>query len=195
MQKVYAKLYEMTKFPCEASMLRPYSLVLVAGVTASWACRTRDPDAAGLLDAEPDPAGEGVEAASAPEGGSPQETLAPEGNWRLSCSPADAGKKTYVLTVRGAARPDDESQPLRVSLGLDQGQGSQTLGQNEMGRGAVDPRGPIFVGFESGVLTAEFNAGLESGSHQGVITLSKDKDADALSVVCKVERIKAEPPF
>lgn len=176
-------------------MQRPYSLVLVAGVAASWACRTRDPEAAGLLDAEPDPAGEEADAAALPEGGTPQETVAPEGSWRLSCSPADAGKKVYVLTVQGAARPDDESQPLRVSLGIDQGQGPQVLGHNEMGRGAVDPRGPVFVGFESGVLTAEYNARPGGVSHQGVITLSKDKDADALSVLCTVERIKAEPPF
>lgn len=156
-----------------------FNCLLILVIFSGLACRTRDPDAEGLLDSEPQLQKE--EAAAIAEEG-----VANDGSWRVNCKPTDGGEKTYVLFVQGATSALDETQPLRVSLSIERGNQRQTLSTDEMGRGAIDPKGALFVGFESGVLTGE--AGEKQATYQGVMTLSKDNDADALAVQCFAEK-------
>lgn len=161
-------------------MQRVLGWILVVAMVNLGACRTRDPDAEGLLDADPQLQKDEA-AAIADEG------IANDGNWRVTCKPADgSGDKAYILLIHGATSARDETQPLRVSLAIERSNGLETLSRDEMGRGAIDPKGALFVGFESGVLTGE--AGTQQASYQGVMTLSKDRDADALAVQCTAEK-------
>ena len=179
--------------------MRSHDWLLILGMLSLAACRTRDPDALGLLDAPVQGEEFGDDEAGIDGGEARQEVVAADGNWQIQCSPADqqAGDtRSYQLVVRGAIRPDDELQPLLVNIKVERAGQATVLGEDEMGRGAVDPQGAIFVGSAAGVLTAEYrDKGERPMHHQGVITLAKDKDADALAVFCKVDRIKAGSSF
>ena len=69
----------------------------------------------------------------------------PGGGLRIGVKAGGCSGLSYTFAWEGAARPDDETQPLRVSSSMVR-PGSQppsprddqevTLGQNEMGRGA-----------------------------------------------------------
>lgn len=178
--------------------MRPcYLALIVLGILGAASCRTRDPLAAGLLDADPPGGPAGESDRQTPTEEMQPATIAPNGDWRVQCRPADSaagGERTYLLSIKGAVRPDDELQPLLVSLSLDRAGSVLPLGENQKGRGAIDPQGAIFVGFESGVLTADKISQSTTPAYQGVITLANDQDADALAVFCRAEPVTGSGP-
>ncbi len=152
------------------------ALLAVGFAASSSACKPRDPDAGGLLSSdEPAPASAEV---------------AKGGDWLVSCQPAgdDVEATVYQIAVAGAVSESDESQDVLVSVEKSNKGQIQVVAENEAGHGALSPSGSVFVGFSSGVLTAELASGTARATHAGVLTLSKDQAASGLNVTCAVER-------
>jgi hypothetical protein len=144
-------------------------LIAVAG------CKTRDPDASGLLDDD-------SAATSEPDADAP----APGGDWTITCNPAepDPDIKAYTLNVSGATTAD-EAQFVRVSLRLTHSEaaaGQDVVADRVIGHGAIAENGPVFVGFPSGVLTAD--APTNGGLRAGVLTLVSGRNTAGLKVTC-----------
>lgn len=157
--------------------LFPVLLALAAAV----GCKQRNPDSAGLLDA-PDAAGGDDDAEGLAEGGAPV-----PGDFRIVCRPSEgaAARDEYSLDVRGAVRPEDEAQKIRVTVDRKRATSSQQidrLATQQRGNGTVRVRGTISLGFGSGALTAEY----VGGEHEGILTLAEDAEAKALAVKCGV---------
>jgi len=163
-------------------MLQPrlwIKIVAVIVMLASGACKTRDPEAAGVLSYQPSTLEDSQEAF---------------GTINIVCTPApgvegDPMAVRYLFTIAGAVSDTDEGQPVLVTVEremLDNGF-REPLSSYEAGRGAVSKSGSIFLGFPSGVLTANYGAAsMGSSTHGGVMTLSTDASATALSVNCTV---------
>ena len=153
--------------------------LMIALIVAVSGCKQRHPDDAGLLDADPNDETPTLVVPSGPR---------QQGLWTINCAPepldsdVERSSVRYRFDVQGATDPTDEAQELVVSAYRLDG-GSSVLALSEIGRGTVSVEGPIFVGFASGVLTAEKIA---DGSFAGVTTLSKDAQASALAVGCRV---------
>jgi hypothetical protein len=142
-------------------------------------CKTRDPDAAGLLDDDTAPTSE-------PE--STDDTPAPGGNWSLTCTPTELGTDTtYTLAINGAVSAD-ETQTIAVSASELRGGTSTVIADHQLGHGAVPPAGPVFIGFSGGLLTTD--APNAKGVRPGVLTLARDQNAEGLKVSCQAVQAK-----
>lgn len=144
-------------------------------------CKARESDESGLLDSESDQ--------------SRLESVSAEGAYRLNCSNDsnigdDKTAETYIFSVKGAADPADESQPLLVSVEA-VGKGiSSNLFTDINGRGAVSLGKSIFVGFEKGVLTGE-PTGIENPAFfSGIMTIAGL--TEGLQVSCLVSVVKSD---
>jgi hypothetical protein len=143
------------------------------------ACKPRDPDAAGLLD-DPTP--------------DTKVQIAKGGDWDIFCSPlegAGAGLPTYLLEVEGAVNAGDEAQELLVTVKKSWSGRQDVLANKELGHGAVSAQGPLFVGFTSGVLTADPTPADGKTLHTGVLTLAGDQ-AEGLKVSCTATKVTRE---
>ena len=152
----------------------------VFSVTA--ACKERDPEAAGLLS-------DGTPAAAASEPGPAD--LPAGGAFTITCRPQDPelARDVFVLGVRGAVKADDEAQPVAVTVERRRANAAQQtdkLADGEPGRGAVRPKGAVFVGFVSGVLTAEYAGVAGNNTHTGLLTLAADPAVNGMPVGCTV---------
>jgi len=147
-------------------------------VLALAACKTRDPDRAGLLDEEDG------EVEGTPTGLQLADQPATGGAWDIDCKTASGGERFHV-EVDGAVSATDEAQPLVVSITRFVGDEQHAVVTGDRGRGAASEGGPLFIGFQSGVLTAERGAG---GALAGVLTLSRDQKARALDVTCTLAK-------
>lgn len=155
---------------------------LGALLTLTLACKTRDPNAGGLLDDDE----------TTPTLGLIDPPASGNGQWTVTCVEQDGGAEdgpaaSYRFAVLGAVDERDETQAISVSVeklgGAAGGARARTLADSEPGRGALSIGGPLFLGFASGVLTAEPSG---DGRHIGVTTLQRDDEAQALSVTCVV---------
>jgi hypothetical protein len=145
-------------------------------------CRTRDPDAAGLLS---DGAEEVVAAPGAAVSPAP-------GAYAISCHAQDPEitPDTFAFSVRGAVSPSDESQPLVVSVDRFAGKKRRAVAYELPGRGFVKPQGNLFVGFGNGALTADL-AGDGVATHTGLLTLTDDPGIESLAVDCRVTAVSS----
>jgi hypothetical protein len=153
------------------------SVVAALLALSAVACKQRDPDAAGLLS-------DGTQTPTA-------ENTAPAGDYTIGCRAQDPDlpQDVFTLVVHGAASATDETQALSVTVlrrYADAARGVAELARAEAGRGAVRPKGPIFVGFQSGALTAEYTAAGALETHNGLLTLASDPAVNGLSVGCAV---------
>ncbi len=151
-------------------------LVCLLLACSTFACKTRDPDAGGLLSDEPDAADAKVQ-------------IAKGGDWNVACSPVEAESTaaSYDLAVEGAVNAGDEAQELLVTVAKSQGGKAENIVTKELGHGAVSETGPLFVGFTSGVLTADATTVSGKTTYVGVLTLAKD-NTEGLKVSCSVSK-------
>lgn len=149
---------------------------LIAVLAFASACKQRDPEAAGL-----------VSEGTATQDLALSDTPAAAGAYTIKCrtDEPEVAQDLIIIAVRGAVSQTDEAQPLAVSVVRQRGNGAQSdkLADGEQGRGAVRPTGPLYVGFPSGVLTAEYAA---PGPHVGLLTLAADPAVNGLPVSCMV---------
>ncbi len=157
-------------------MLRASAPLLAVLTLLSGGCKARNPDAAGLM--------------SEPSASTGQE-VAKGGDWTLSCVGAegDANKSTYMLQVQGAVSPTDEGQDILVSANKTNDGHTESLADHEQGHGALSATGSLFLGFFSGVLTANPQAGILPATHSGVLTLAKDPNVEGLKVRCQLTKV------
>ena len=157
-------------------MLRASAPLLAVLTLLSGGCKARNPDAAGLM-SEPS-------ASTGPE-------VAKGGDWTLNCVSAegDANKATYLLQVQGAVSPTDEGQDILVSASKTNDGHTESLADHEQGHGALSATGSLFLGFFSGVLTANPQAGILPATHSGVQTLAKDPIVEGLKVHCQLTKV------
>ena len=157
-------------------MSRATTLLLLGPLLSIPGCKARNPDAAGLM-SEPS-------AYTGPE-------VAKGGSWSLNCTgaEADGNKAVYALQVQGALSPTDEGQDILVSASKTLDGKSETLAEHEQGHGALSAGGPLFLGFFSGVLTANLQAGMAPATHSGVLTLVKDPNVEGLKVHCQLLKV------
>jgi len=157
-------------------MSRATALLLLGPLLSNAGCKARNPDAAGLM-SEPS-------AYTGPE-------VAKGGSWSLNCTSAegDGNKATYALQVQGAVSPTDEGQDILVSASKTLDGKSEALAEHEQGHGAISANGPLFLGFFSGVLTANPQAGIAPATHSGVLTLAKDPNVEGLKVRCQLLKV------
>jgi hypothetical protein len=153
----------------------PVAAYACCAALAFAACKVRDPDAGGLLDdteADADPT-------------AAEEKVADGGRFAIDCRVLE-GKGHYFVEVSGAVRADDEAQPLYVHVERRDGSAApRILAGREAGRGRVTVQGSLFIGFQSGALTAE-PAREGDGTHLGVLSLADDPEAVGAAVRCKV---------
>ncbi len=151
-------------------------LVCLLLACSAFACKTRDPDAGGLLSDDADDAATKVQ-------------IAKGGDWNVACTPAEAESTaaSYDLAVEGAVNGGDEAQELLVSVAKSQGGKAEHVVTKELGHGAVSDTGPLFVGFTSGVLTADATTVSGKTAYVGVLTLTTD-NTEGLKVSCSVSR-------
>jgi hypothetical protein len=158
------------------------TLLFCGALVAS--CKTREPEQNGLLSEE-------VEQNPA------DETVADGGEFAVRCGPADDADNpgadtagdTWLLQVKGAVSTSDESQPLIVDLDLltaEAGGKAQRLHAGQKGRGIIDLQKSLFIGFESGVLTADADTG-GAGGFTGVLSVASR--VDGIQVRCQAKAI------
>lgn len=153
--------------------MRKFVCFLIA--CSAFACKTRDPDAGGLL--------------SDDEDSDTKVQIAKGGEWDVACSPAEAeaAPATYEVSVEGAVNAGDEAQELLVSVTKSQNGKKEGVVSKELGHGAVSEAGPLFVGFTSGVLTGDATTSEGKTTYAGVLTLAKE-NTEGLKVNCSVSK-------
>jgi hypothetical protein len=144
------------------------------------ACKARQHDEAGLLSSDTEKANE--------------ETLALGGNYSLLCIPDNKvstdASESFLVTVKGAENPKDESQPILVTIDVARSGQEDRLFTDVKGRGAIAKDRSIFLGFETGVLTAELSSvEPESETFTGVISIASF--TDGAQVKCQVRELVA----
>lgn len=147
-------------------------------VGSTGACKTREPEQAGLLSA----ADEAVD-----------DAVASGGEYSVRCSAEDeAPANIYMLVVRGAVSATDEAQLLivdvdQLNVGASQ---PKRLFSSMSGRGAIDMQKSLFIGFERGALTADA-ADDTAGGFTGVLSIADQ--VDGLAVRCQVAHLTLDP--
>lgn len=156
--------------------MRYYLLPLI--LLMAVACKPRDPDSGGLFAADA-------------ENDEVRVPIAKGGDWNVHCqsTETDSGLRSYEFRVEGAVNNGDEAQELLVSVSKTQDGKTQDLVVKNLGHGAVSEAGPLFVGFTSGVLTADAATVDGKVVYTGVLTLTPDH-TEGLKVQCSVERAK-----
>ena len=164
-------------------MMSPYLAVIVF-VSSLSACKQRDPDAAGLLS-------NGTQVVDDVPAGAPSDGTPAPGSFTVTCRPQDPQiqQDLFIVAVRGAVSPDDEAQPVVVSVERRRANAAQQadrLAADESGRGVVRPKGAVFIGFQSGVLTADYAGQASANTHTGLLTLAADPSVNGMPVGCRV---------
>jgi len=122
------------------------------------------------------------------------EGLASGGNYSLFCIPDNKAStdpsESFLISVKGAENPKDESQPILVSIDVARSGQQERLFVDVKGRGAIVKDSSIFLGFETGVLTAELLAG-EPGLETFVGVLSIANFTDGAQVKCQIRELQA----
>jgi hypothetical protein len=122
------------------------------------------------------------------------------GNWKITCNPSESPQdlRTYQITLSGAISETDENQPVKISISRTSTDKSSTanasakqIAVDETGRGAVDPKGNLFLGFSGGALTGQFQA--LSKKYDGLLTLVNDQDTAGLGVQCDAVLLPPSP--
>ena len=155
-------------------------LLLFILTVSLGACKARQHDEDGLLSAEGDNANE--------------ESIALGGNYSLLCIPdnktSTEASESFLVTVKGAENPKDEAQPILVTIDVARSGQEDRLFTDVRGRGAIAKDRSIFLGFETGVLTAELSS-VQAGSEtfNGVISIASF--TDGAQVQCQVRELVA----
>ena len=160
--------------------MNSFKLLLIMSLVSLGACKARQHDEAGLLtsgDENPN-----------------EETVALGGNYSLLCLPDNKAStdasESFLVTVKGAENPKDEAQPILVTVDVARSGKEDRLFTDVKGRGAIVKDRSIFLGFETGVLTAELSATEPGGeTFTGVISIASF--TDGAQVKCQVRELVA----
>ncbi len=155
-------------------------LLSIILTVALGACKARQHDEAGLL--------------SFGSENSNEETVALGGNYSLLCIPDNKAStdasESFLVTVKGAENPKDEAQPILVTIDVARSGQEDRLFTDSKGRGAIARDRSIFLGFETGVLTAELSTA-EPGSETFIGVISIASFTDGAQVKCQVRELVA----
>jgi len=160
--------------------MRSFKILLVLTLMSLEGCKARQHDEAGLL--------------SSGEKDVNEETVALGGNYSLLCLPdnnaSTDASESFLVTVKGAENPQDEAQPILVTIDVARSGKEDRLFTDVKGRGAIVKDRSIFLGFETGVLTADLSAVEPGGeTYTGVISIASF--TDGAQVKCQVRELFA----
>jgi hypothetical protein len=160
--------------------MKSLKILLVLTVIALTACKARQPDEAGLFSSGDDNPND--------------EMVALGGNYSLLCLPDNKAStdasESFLVTVKGAENPQDEAQPILVTVDVARSGKEDRLFTDVKGRGAIVKNRSIFLGFETGVLTADLSTTEPGGeTFTGVISIASF--TDGAQVKCQVRELVA----
>lgn len=143
-------------------------LKLLVGTLAFAGCKTRDPDAAGLIEAT----------------ANSSRTLE---RHELRCKPelVQTAEEFLISIIWPEGGPDGLEQDLTVSVS----RAGRDLVKDAIGHGLMTDEGDIFIMFSGNV----FNAEKHGQDVQALLTLESEPEVSSLRLTCSITNLKAHP--
>lgn len=99
-------------------------------------------------------------------------------------------KPVWLFQVSGAHSSTDQEQPLQVSVQKKLADaGAVSIANAQSGRGVVSKDAGIFLGYESGALTADQADQNKAGFFGGLLTMTGNSAENSAEVLCEVRDI------